>query len=189
VEVKVLPQAGEAYVFVQSADRVAKERSMRRRRLRKYLDELERIKNRKRPLKRDALREKLGGARRMAGRDARFVKVVVTLKGKGQKQRAHLDFSLRRDRLRKAWKREGRYLLRTNLAETDGAKIWNFYLQLTEIEEAFKDLKGDLALRPIYHPREHRIDAHILVSFLAYALHATLKARLRLSATGLTPRV
>ena len=99
-----------------------------------------------------------------------------------------MDFTLLRDRIRKAWKREGRYLLRTNLTETDGAKIWNYYLQLTEIEEAFKDLKGDLALRPFHHQREDRIESHILISFLAYSLHVTLKARLRLSAAGLTPR-
>lgn len=186
VEVKVLPKAGETYVFVQSKDRVAKERSMRQRRLRAYLEELKRIKKRKRPLKRDAMREALGGAKRMAGRDARFVKVNVTLEGEAQ--RARLEFTLLRDQIRKAWKQEGRYLLRTNLTETDGVKVWNYYLQLTEIEEAFKDLKGDLALRPIYHQREERIDSHILISFLAYSLHVTLKARLRLSAAGLTPR-
>jgi len=161
---------------------------MRQRRLRAYLDELKRIKNRKRSLKRDAMREALGGAKRMAGRDARFVKVIVTLEGEGEGQRARLDFTLLRARIRKAWKREGRYLIRTNLTETDGAKIWNYYLQFTEIEEAFKDLKGDLALRPIYHQREDRIDSHILISFLAYSLQVTLKARLRLSAAGLTPR-
>ena len=188
VEVKVLPKAGETYVFVQSQDRVAKERSMRRRRLRAYLDELKAIKNRKRPLKRDGMREALGGAKRMAGRDARFVKIDVVLQGEGKDQRASLNYTLLRDQIRTAWKREGRYLIRTNLAETDGAEIWNYYLQLTEIEEAFKDLKGDLALRPIYHQREDRIDSHILISFLAYSLHVTLKARLRLSAAGLTPR-
>lgn len=188
VEVKVLPKAGETYVFVQSEDRVAKERSMRRRRLRAYLDELKAIKNRKRPLKRDAMREALGGAKRMAGRDARFVKIDVVLEGEGKDQRASLNYTLLRDQIRTAWKREGRYLIRTNLTETDGAKIWNYYLQLTEIEEAFKDLKGDLALRPVYHQREDRIDSHILISFLAYSLHVTLKARLRLSAAGLTPR-
>ena len=124
----------------------------------------------------------------MAGRDARFVKIDVVLEGEGKDQRANLNYTLLRDQIRTAWKREGRYLIRTNLAETDGAKIWNYYLQLTEIEEAFKDLKGDLALRPIYHQREDRIDSHILISFLAYSLHVTLKARLRLSAAGLTPR-
>ncbi len=85
-------------MFVQSADRVAKERSMHRRRLRQYVEELKRIKKRKRPLKRDALREALGGAKKMAGRDARFVQIHVTLQGEGDAQRARLDFALLRNR-------------------------------------------------------------------------------------------
>ena len=188
VDVKVLPKDGEVYVLVQSADRVAKERSMRRRRLRRYLEQLQQLKDRKRPHQRDELHQALGGAKKLAGRDARFVEIDVTLEGEGDAQRARLNFHLMRDRLRKAWRREGRYLLRTNLSENDGAKIWQYYLQLTEIEEAFKDLKGDLALRPIFHQREDRIESHILICFLAYSLQVTLKARLRLSATGLTPR-
>lgn len=188
VDVKVLPNEGETYVFVQSQDRISKERSMRRRRLRAYLDELRKLRDRKRPLTRDRLREALGGAKKLAGRDGRFVNVEVTLEGVGKNQRARLSYTFNRDRLREAWKREGRYLLRTNLGETDGVKIWNYYLQLTEIEEAFKELKGDLALRPIYHQLEERIDSHIFISFLAYSLHVTLKAKLRRNATGLTPR-
>jgi transposase len=100
---------------VHSEDRVAKERSMRRRRLRAYLNELKTIKNRKRPLKRDAMREALGGAKRMAGRDARFVRIDVVLEGEGKDQRARLNYTLLRDQIRTAWKREGRYLIRTNL--------------------------------------------------------------------------
>ena len=78
--------------------------------------------------------------------------------------------------------------MRTNLTETDPAKVWEFYLRLVTIEAAFKNLKGDLALRPIYHQREDRIEAHIFVAFLAYCLHATLRAKLRAHAPGLTPR-
>ena len=85
-------------------------------------------------------------------------------------------------------RREGRYLLRTNLTETDPAKLWELYLQLTEVEQAFKELKGDLALRPIHHQLELRIEAHLFVSFLAYCLQVKLKARLRRAAAGLTPR-
>lgn len=188
VKVKLLPNAGEAYVYIESADRVAKERSMRRRRLRRYLEALEKLRKRKRAHPRDALHQALGGAKKLAGRDARFVKIDVQLEGEGKAQRARLSFKLDRLKVREAWRREGRYLIRTNLDEKDAAKIWNHYLQLSEIEEAFKNLKGDLALRPIFHQLEHRIDAHILISFLAYSLHATLKARLRLSANGLSPR-
>ena len=188
VRVKLLPQTGETYVLVQSQDRIAKERAMRRRRLRAYLDRLVEIKARKRPLKRDALHQTLGAAKKDAGRDARFVQVDVQLHGKGQTQRATLNWKLDRAALRTAWRREGRYLLRTNLTEADPAKLWEFYLQLTEVEQAFKELKGDLALRPIHHQLPGRIEAHLFVSFLAYCLQVTLKARLRRTAAGLTPR-
>jgi transposase len=188
VRVKLLPQTGETYVLVQSQDRIAKERAMRRRRLRAYLDRLAEIKARKRPLRRDALHQALGAAKKDAGRDARFVSVDVQLHGEGKTQRATLSWQLDRQTLRTAWRREGRYLLRTNLTETDPAKLWEFYLQLTEVEQAFKELKGDLALRPIPHQLAGRIEAHIFVSFLAYCLQVTLKARLRRTASGLTPR-
>ena len=62
------------------------------------------------------------------------------------------------------------------------------YIQLVEIEAAFKNLKDDLQLRPIYHQLQHRIEAHIFVAFISYCLHVTLKARLRPVAGGLTPR-
>ena len=85
-------------------------------------------------------------------------------------------------------RREGRYLLRTNLGGRDPAQLWQFYIQLTEIEAAFKNLKDDLQLRPIYHQLERRIEAHIFVAFIAYCLHVTLRARLTPLAAGLTPR-
>jgi transposase len=188
VRVKLLAHEGETYVLAESQDRVHKERSMRRRRLRKYLDALQTITGRKRPLQRDALHQAIGAAKKDAGRDARFVLVEVTHRGRGQRQTATLTWRLDRAKLREAWRREGRYLLRTNLTDTDPAKLWAFYLQLTEVEQAFKELKGDLSIRPIHHQLDHRIEAHIFVSFLAYALQITLKARLRPSATGLTPR-
>ena len=85
-------------------------------------------------------------------------------------------------------RREGRYLLRTNLSGREPAQLWQFYIQLVEIEAAFKNLKDDLQLRPIYHQLQHRIEAHIFVAFIAYCLHVTLRARLRPVAAGLTPR-
>jgi hypothetical protein len=97
-------------------------------------------------------------------------------------------FRLNWQNLRKARRREGSYLLRSNLTGGDPAQLWAFYLQLTEVEQAFKELKGDLAIRPIYHQTDERIEAHILVAFLAYCLQVTLKQRLRALAPGLTPR-
>src|SRR5205814_7349142 len=91
-------------------------------------------------------------------------------------------------KLRQRRRREGRYLLRTNLTEHDPAKLWSYYLQLVTVEAAFKNLKGDLAIRPIFHQDEARIEAHIFIAFLAYCLHITLKRRLHALAPGLTPR-
>jgi transposase len=67
-------------------------------------------------------------------------------------------------------------------------RLWTFYIQLTEVEQAFKELKHDLAVRPIFHHDEGRIEAHIFVAFLAYCLQVTLKANLRPLASGITPR-
>lgn len=98
------------------------------------------------------------------------------------------QFKLRKDKLRRVRRREGRYLLRSNLTDEDPAKLWHYYIQLTEIEQAFKELKQDLTIRPIYHQTDARIEAHIFVAFLAYCLQVTLKQRLRALAPGLRPR-
>jgi len=104
------------------------------------------------------------------------------------KQGAGFTYRLDREALRQVRRREGRYLLRANLTESDPAKLWQFYLQLVEVEAAFKTLKGDLAIRPIFHQDEHRIEAHIFLAFLAYCLHVTLGQQLKALAPGLTAR-
>jgi len=103
-------------------------------------------------------------------------------------QNPHLTYRLKRDKLKQIRRREGRYLLRTNLTGSDPAQLWRYYLQLTQIEEAFRNLKGDLAIRPIYHQLEPRIEAHIFIAFLAYCLHVTLAQHMYPHAPGLTPR-
>jgi transposase len=180
VHVKLLPQDGEVYVFAESRDRVAKERAMRRRQLKWLWARLKQLAAMQ--LKREELLMKLGAARAKAPTAWRLVEVKVAARG------ADFTYRLDRDKLRKACRREGRYLLRTNLAEEDPAKLWTYYLQLVAVEEAFKNLKGDLAVRPIFHQREARIEAHIFIAFLAYCLHITLKRRLAALAPGLTPR-
>ena len=105
-----------------------------------------------------------------------------------QKPKPTFEFKLRRAKLRIAWRREGRYLLRTNLLDQAPAQAWEFYMQLGQVEQAFKHLKGDLAIRPLYHQKLERIEAHIFVAFLAYCLHVTLGRRLKDLAPGLTPR-
>src|SRR6266576_3182692 len=97
-------------------------------------------------------------------------------------------FWLRKDKLRQAFRREGHYLLRSNLREEDLARLWQHYVQLTEIEAVFRALKSDLAIRPIHHQKDSRIEAHIFVSFLAFCLYVTLRQRLRALAPGLTSR-
>jgi transposase len=180
VEVKLLPQEGELYVLAKSADRVAKERAMRRRQLKWLWARLKQLSAM--TLKREQLLMKLGAAKQKAPKGWRLMEVEVA------KQEASFTYRLQREKLRSARRREGRYLLRTNLTETDPVKLWGFYLQLVAVEEAFRNLKGDLAIRPIFHQNEQRIEAHIFVSFLAYCLHVTLTQRLRTLAPGLTAR-
>jgi hypothetical protein len=188
VQVKLLPQAGELYVWVQSAARVHKERAMRRRRLKRLWARLHAL-QRQRP-RYETLLLKLGAARKDAGRAWTLVRLELPAPPpKGERAR-RVDFTFRLDtaKLRRVRRREGRYLLRSNLTETDPARLWESYLQLVEVEAAFKDLKGDLAVRPIFHQVPARIEAHIFVAFLAYCLHVTLKTHLRHHAPGLTVR-
>src|SRR3981081_4210791 len=90
------------------------------------------------------------------------------------KERPSFTFALNRKKLRTARRREGRYLLRTNLTENDPAQLWQYYTQLVAVEEAFRNLKGDLAIRPVFHQDEKRIEAHIFIAFLAYCMQITL---------------
>src|SRR5579883_2030237 len=180
VRVKLLPQDGELYVFAESRDRIAKERSMRRRQLKWLWARLKKLSTMR--LTRDALLMRLGAAQSKAPAAWRLVTIEIAVDG------ASFAFWLSRKKLREARRREGRYLLRTNLTESDPAKLWEYYLQLVRVEEAFKTLKGDLGIRPIYHQLEPRIEAHIFISFLAYCLHVTLGHRLKHLAPGLTTR-
>jgi hypothetical protein len=214
VQVKRLATEEDVYVLAQSDARIDKERGMRRRRLRRYVDRLQALQGQ--TLTRDQLLMKLGAARHEAGRAAHLVQVTISQIGaatakaaaapkaaarpnaraagakggaaKKVKPLASLAFKLDRAKLRQVRRREGRYLLRTNLDAQQPERLWAFYIQLTEVEQAFKELKHDLAVRPIFHRNEDRIEAHIFVAFLAYCLQVTLKANLRPLAGGLTPR-
>lgn len=180
VQVKLLPQDAELYVFAASQDRIAKERGMRRRQLKWLWRRLKQLSGMQ--LTREALLMKLGAAQGKTPAAWRLVKIEVA------EQAPTFTFELNRRKLREVRRREGRYLLRTNLTGTDPSALWESYLQLVVIEEAFKTLKHDLALRPIFHQREHRIEAHIFIAFLAYCLHVTLGRRLKGLAPGLTVR-
>jgi hypothetical protein len=189
IEVKLLAQTGEVYVFAQSQDRVNKERSMRRRQLKRLCQRLKDLQGME--LKRDELLMKLGAARQQAPSAWRFVEIklpAVKRKKRKEQPAPSFAFKLRRDKLRIAQRREGRYLLRSNMPDRVPAQLWEFYLQLVQVEQAFKHVKGDLAVRPLYHQKDERIEAHIFVTFLAYCLHVTLGRRLKDLAPGLTPR-
>jgi hypothetical protein len=185
VQVKLLEQGDELYVLALSQGRRNKEQAMRRRRLKKLWRRLHELRGQK--LTRDELLLKLGAAKKETGR-AYFL-VAIQLPDSDQEVNAQtFTFALRKDKLRQVRRREGRYLLRSNLTAEDPAALWRYYIQLTEIEQAFKELKGDLAIRPIYHQIDERIKAHIFVAFIAYCLQVTLKYRLKVLAPGLTPR-
>lgn len=180
VRVKLLAEDAEMYVFAESAERIAKERSMRRRQLKwlwARLAQLQRMQ-----LERDELLMKLGAARSKVPTAWRLVDIDVPEHGTG------FTYELNRKRLSKVRRREGRYLLRTNLTEADPVKLWNYYLQLVQVEEAFRTLKSDLAIRPIFHQDQDRIEAHVFIAFLAYCLYVTLGRQLKPLAPGLTAR-
>ena len=180
VAVKLLAEDGELYVFAESADRVSKERAMRRRQLKWLCNRLRDLAAMEVP--REEMLMKLGAARARAPTAWRLVDIEMDKTG------ARFSYTLNRQKLRQIRRREGRYLLRTNLTENDPALLWQYYTQLVAVEEAFKNLKGDLAIRPIFHQDERRIEAHIFIAFLAYCLQITLQRRLHALAPGLTAR-
>jgi transposase len=180
VQVKLLAEDDDLYVFAQSDDRVAKERAMRQRQLKwlwKRLGQLAAME-----VSREEMLMKLGAARSKAPSGWRMVEIEM------DRDSSMFTYNLNRAKLRIVRRREGRYLLRTNLTEQDPALLWQYYIQLVAVEEAFKNLKDDLAIRPIFHKEEHRIEAHIFISFLAYCLYITLQRRLHALAPGLTAR-
>lgn len=188
VEVKLLAHGDEVYVLAKSTGRCAKEVAMRRRKLARLLRTLRALRRtRQRPWKRDTLLHKLGAAHKTAGKAWSFV--ALTLPAADEPvNRATFRFALLKDKLREAQLRDGHYLLRGFRAGDAAGPLWEQYMELAEIEAAFKTLKSDLHLRPIRHHGERRIEAHILICFLAYCLSVTLRKRLAAHAPGLTSR-
>lgn len=185
VQVKLLAQDGEVYVLARSSDRRKKEKGMRRKKLRRLWDGLRQVQRNCRS--RDRLLERLGALKHEAGRAAKLVEITVPRVGSKVSPET-FRFRLKADELRRARRREGSYLLRTNLTAAEPETLWELYVQLTQIEAAFRCLKTDLQIRPIHHQLEHRVEAHILVAFLAYCLMVTLRSQLVVHAPGLTPK-
>jgi hypothetical protein len=185
VEVKLLAREGELYLLARSQGRRQKERAIRQRRLKRLWQRLRQLQGQE--LTRDELLLKLGAAKAEAGRAYRLVEVRVPTPEQPVNAET-FTFALRKDKLRQTFRSEGHYPLRSNLSGEDPALLWQRYVQLTEIEAVFRELKNDLAIRPIYHQKDSRIEAHVFISFLAYCLYVTLRQRLRALAPGLTPR-
>ena len=184
VEVKLYAHEGELYVLAKSEGRQQKEIAIRRKRLARLLRKL-RAMRRSLP-KRDQLLLRIGAAKKEAGRAFGFVKIHVPEAGQAVTREA-FRFEVDNKKLKAAQQRDGYYLLRSNLTGEDPAVLWTRYVQLTQIEAVFRSLKSELGVRPIYHQLEHRVDAHILIAFLAYCLQVTLKNKLMIHAPGLTP--
>ena len=184
VEVKLYQLEGELYVLAKSGGRQAKEIAMRRKRLARLLRKLRTM--RKSLPKRDQLLLRIGAAKKEAGRAFGFVKIQIPQADQAV-TRETFSFQVDKAKLKATEQRDGHYLLRSNLTAEDPAVLWTRYVQLTQIESVFRCLKSELSIRPIHHQLEHRADAHVLIAFLAYCLHITLKNRLMIHAPGLTP--
>ena len=159
VTVKLLKQDGELYVLALSAGRQDKERAMRHRRLKRLCKRLQELQGQ--TLSRDDLLLKLGAAKKDAGRAYGLLRIQVPAPDEPVTAET-FTFTLNRKKLRQVRRREGCYVLRSNLTSDNPGQLWTWYIQLTEVEQAFKELKGDLRIRPIYHQRETRIEAHIV---------------------------
>ena len=181
---KLFEQDGELYVLAKREGRQLKEIAIRRRKLVRLLRKPRAMRN-SLPT-RDQLMMRIGAAKSEAGRAFGFVQILLP-KARQPVTRESFRFSVDKSKLKEAELRDGHYLLRSNADGEDPAVLWTRYVQLTQIEAVFRSLKSELGIRPVYHRLEHRVDAHILVAFLAYCLQVTLKNRLRLQAPGLTP--
>ena len=184
VQVKLYEHDQELYVLARSDGRQAEEVAIRRKRLARLLRKL-RAMRRSLP-SRDQLPLRIGAAKKEAGRAFGFVKLTLPAVSEGV-TRQTFHFRTDKAKLRQAEQRDGHYLLRSNLTAEDPAGLWTRSIQLTQIEAAFRSLKTDLGLRPIYHRLDRRVEAHIFVAFLAYCLQVTLKNKLQIHAPGLTP--
>ena len=185
VEVKLFSEAGELYVLAKSDGRQAKERAMRRKKLARLLRKL-RAMRRSGP-RRDQLLLRIGAARKETGSAFRFLQLQLPAEGE-KVTRDSFHFRVDKAKLKAAELQDGHYLLRSNLVGENPAVLWERYVQLTQIEAAFKAMKSELGIRPIYHQLGHRVEAHIFVAFLAYCLLTTLRNRLQALAPGLTPK-
>ena len=192
--------AEDTFVLTKSAARSLKETAMRAKKIRGAMKTLRAIDERlgrsrwrkiepsKRELGRDELVARLAVAKAKAGRAWKMIDVAIPKEG-AKVTAESFSWKLDWPRIKEARANdEGTYLLRTNLPECDPKTLWRKYMIQGEIEYAFRELKNDLGLRPVYHQLEDRIEAHIFTAFMALCLLQTLRAIAREHAPGLTPR-
>ena len=188
VEAQLVPIPGgtETYVLCRSTARREKELAIRRRFSTRLEDRLRGLAHR---VAVGRLKDR-GKIERVLGRlQAAYASVADLYEMAVRAEDGQLRLHWRLIEDRRAWRdaREGAYLLRTNLQGQTVAELWTKYIQLTEAEAAFRALKSELAVRPVFHQLERRVKAHLLVAFLGYALWVTLKHLLHRRGTGLTP--
>jgi len=188
VEAQLVPMPGgtETYVLCRSTARREKERAIRRRFSTRLEDSLRRLEHR---VATGRLKDRPKIERALGRLQARYPMVADLYEMSMREEQGRLRLAWRLIDARRAWRdaREGAYLLRTNLEGQTAEELWTKYIQLTEAEGAFRALKSELAIRPLFHQLEHRVKAHLLVAFLGYALWVTLKHLLHRRGTGLTP--
>jgi transposase len=182
VEVQLIGEGQETYVLARSRTRAQKERAMRTRAVGGLMRELIRL---RRSLRRGRLVNPSKVAHRLGRLHERYPAAwrYAGVEWDGQQLRWRWD----RAGLGQAALRDGAYLLRTNLTDVDAAQLWRNYIQLTEVESAFRVLKSEIVIRPIWHWVSQRVEAHVMVAFLGYALWVALKQKLRAAAPSLTP--
>ena len=188
VEAQLVPMPGgtETYVLCRSTARREKERAIRRRFSTRLEDSLRRLEHR---VATGRLKDRPKIERALGRLQARYPMVADLYEMGVREEPGRLRLAWRLIEERRAWRdaREGAYLLRTNLEGQTAEELWAKYIQLTEAEAAFRALKSELAIRPLFHQLERRVKAHLLVAFLGYALWVTLKHLLHRRGTGLTP--
>jgi transposase len=176
LEVRTVPdEAGsETFILCRSADRAAKERAMRERfeqRIEKGLQAIVRRCEQKR-CDLGVIERRIG---RLLGKNTRAARLFSVQAGRNESGRVVVTWSRRTSALESAKSREGCYLLRSNVSDWTAEDLWKAYMQLTEAEAAFRIQKDELRLRPVWHQTAERVQAHILVCFLAYVLRKTLE--------------
>ena len=186
VQVQLIPESDEVYVLCRSTGRVLKERAMRRRWLRKLIGDLRKLRARVREgqlKQRELIQRAIGRLQERHPQAWRWLKWELRDTETG----LAFDWDWDREKFKQSAQAEGAYLLRAHWTERDPAKLWQTYTQLTEAEAAFRTLKSEVKVRPIWHWTQTRVDAHVLVAFLGYCLWVCLKKKAQHAAPSLTP--